>query len=130
MATDGDRRPLAEELRQDKVSIAAVYLTNDRAAATKRLYYEPHGAWQEGQHILFDMASKVDCATHPIPVLASMGWQVPSSGECRLYSTVSSAAMLEEFCSILLSARFGSADTLLDIVGRVRLDSYISHENV
>ncbi|RSL59534.1 hypothetical protein CEP54_007217 [Fusarium duplospermum] len=32
---------------------------------------------------------------------------------------------LEEFCSLLSSARFGSADMLLDIVGRMNLDAYI-----
>lgn len=59
-----------------------------------------------------------------------MGWEVPSSGEAALYATVCSAAALDEFCTLLLSARFGSADVLLDIVGRVNLDSYINDEHI
>jgi hypothetical protein len=62
------------------------------------------------------MASTVSVDKHPIPVLTSMGWEIPSPGECALFTIVSSAALLDEFCSMLLSARFGSADVLLDIV--------------
>jgi hypothetical protein len=76
------------------------------------------------------MAARVTGATHPIPVLTSMGWEVPSSGECALYATVCSGAALDEFCSLLLFARFGSADALLDVIGRVRLDAYVNDEHV
>lgn len=130
ISTDGDPLPLAQELRQEKVAMATVYLTSDRASPDRRLYYKAAENWNGGQHVLFNMATKVDCANHPIPVLASMGWEVPSSGESGLYATVSSAAALEEFCSLLLSARFGSADALLDIIGRVRLDTFINDSHV
>jgi hypothetical protein len=76
------------------------------------------------------MASKVAVTKHPIPVLASMGWEVPSSGECALYAEVCTSEALEEFCSLLLSARFGSVDALLDILGRVHLDAHIDDEHV
>ncbi len=68
--------------------------------------------------------------THPIPVLASMGWKIPSSGKCTLFAIVSSATALDEFCSLLLSARFGSADALLDIIGRVNFDSVVNDVHV
>ena len=123
---DGDPLPLASQLKEEKVTIASIFLTDNntlprRLLTTKR----PEGWPQGGQRTLFEMASKVSVVRHPIPILASMGWEVPSSGECGLYVTVHSADALEEFCSILLSARFGSADALLDLVGRVELDAYI-----
>lgn len=80
--------------------------------------------------MLFEIASKISCHTHPVPVLASMGWKIPSSGEAALYATVCSAAALDEFFTLLLSARFGSADALLDIVGRVHLDDYINDKHM
>lgn len=130
-STDGDPLPLADELKQEKVTIAGVFLTNDNTISRRRLHDQPpRDSFNLGQRKLFSMASKVAVAKHPIPVLASMGWEVPSSGECALYTTVCSSDTLEEFCSLLLSARFGSADALLDILGRVRLDAYIDDEHM
>jgi hypothetical protein len=59
-------------------------------------------------------------------VLASTGWEAPSSGECALYAMVCSVAALDDFCSLLLSARLGLADALLDIIGRVKVDAFIN----
>jgi len=129
-STDDNPLPVACELQQEKVILAAVYLTSDPAMPRRRLYDRPAEEWNAGQRTLLSMAARVDCAEHPIPVLASIGWEVPSSAECALYTIACSSAVLDEFCSILLSARFGSADALLDVVGRVRLDAYISQKHV
>ncbi|POR37004.1 Uncharacterized protein TPAR_02794 [Tolypocladium paradoxum] len=130
VSTDGDPLPLALELQQANVTIAAVYLTGDQTGPHRRLYDRPADGWTAGEHALFSMAARIAGATHPVPVLTSMGWGVPSSGECALYATVSSSAVLDEFCSLLLSARFGSADALLDVIGRVRLDAYVDDEHI
>lgn len=128
--TDGDPLEIACKLRDEGVNIAAVYLTSDKHIPTRRLYYHPHHNWNRGQHALFEMASPVAGCKHPIPVLASLGWEIPSSGECKLYTAVCSTTVLDEFCSMLLSARFSSAETLLDILGRVQLDSFIDDQHV
>lgn len=77
-----------------------------------------------------DRVAKVVFATHLIPVLASMGLEAPSSSESALYAAVCSMAVLDEFCSLLLSVRFGSADALLDIIGRVQADAFIDDKFV
>ncbi|KAG7285878.1 hypothetical protein NEMBOFW57_008172 [Staphylotrichum longicolle] len=129
-STDGDPLPVARELQQKGVTIAAVYLTANRQFWNRRLHDRPAAGWNEGQQKLFSMTAKVAGATHPMPVFASTGWEVPSSGECALYITACTSDLLEEFCSALLSARFKSADVLLDILGRVELDSFINDEHV
>jgi hypothetical protein len=129
-STDGSPLPLACEMKENNIIVATVFLTNNTAAARKCLHDEPMGDWDEGQRTLFDMATRVHGTTHPIPVLASMGWKIPSSGECGLYTTVCSTDALEEFCSLLLSARFGSADVLFDVLGKLDLDSYMNDEHV
>jgi hypothetical protein len=129
-STDGSPLPLACELKENSVTVATVFLTNSTAAAWKCLYDKPMGDWDEEQRTLFDMATRVHGTAHPIPVLASMGWKIPSSGECGLYTTVCSADTLEEFCSLLLSARFGSADVLLDVLEKLDLDSYVNDKHV
>lgn len=129
-STDGIPLPLATELKQNDITIAGVYLTANKDIPHRRLYDSSDTSVYVGQQILFEMASKVTVTQHPIPVLAAMGWEIPSSGECALYTTVCTSDALEEFYSMLLTARFSSADALLDMVGKVNLDAYVDDAQV
>jgi hypothetical protein len=129
-STDGDPRFLGKDLQHEKVKIATVYLTENKAIPERRLYYQKAETFDEGQLALFELASRVSCVMRPIPVLTSSGWQIPSSGECALYVSVCSTTVLDEFCSMLLSARFGSTNELLDIIGRDRQDKFVNDEHV
>lgn len=128
--TDENPFSTASQLRDQAVTIATVFLTCNERLLHRALFDKAGVNWRRGQRALFDMASRISCATHPVPVLASIGWKVPSSGECALYTTVSSMSALEEFCSLLSSARFGAADMLLDIIGRIDLDAFIDDEHI
>ncbi|KAL4902702.1 hypothetical protein BDW74DRAFT_180402 [Aspergillus multicolor] len=132
LSTDGDPVPVASDLKDSEVTIATIYLTDDSDIETNCLYDRAIDNWSDGQRNLFEMAAKVSSHTHPIPVFSSMHWTTPLSGECALYVQVCSATVLNQFCELLLSARFGSADALLEVVGRVRLDKYIdgAHDGV
>ncbi|KAG5752155.1 hypothetical protein H9Q70_005209 [Fusarium xylarioides] len=129
-STDGDPSTVASELGSKGVSIATVNLADDRSSAQRALHYEVNPVWHEGTRKLFQMSKRIHALTHPVPVLAAAGWAIPSAGEVTLFCTVCSVTALEEFCSLLLSARFGSADALLDIVGRIRHDNYINNEHL
>ena len=131
LSTDGNPIQILDEAseRRSNVTIATVFLTSNREAAPRRIYDKPLSAWEEdGRITLFNMASKVSVAAHPIPVLTTLGWQIPSSGEGALFATVCSVSALEEFCSIIVSARFESVDVLLDVLGRWNLDEYVEYE--
>ncbi|KAF4235389.1 hypothetical protein CNMCM6457_003190 [Aspergillus fumigatiaffinis] len=128
--TDGDPGKIASELHSENVAVAGVYLTSDRDVAQRRLYDQPASSWDKGRSTLFNIASKVSASKHPIPVLMSVGWQVPSSGEIALYVCVCTETAVEEFCSLLVSAHSGSTEALLDIIGRLQLDEYISDRHV
>ncbi|KAF4454080.1 hypothetical protein F53441_3365 [Fusarium austroafricanum] len=129
-STDGDPSTAASDLRSKGISIATVNLTDDRSSTQRALHYKADLLWDEGTRNLFQMSTPVPGSTHPIPVLASVGWTIPSAGEIALFATVCTVTALEEFCSMLLSARFGSADALLDIVGRIHFDDYINNEHL
>lgn len=131
VSTDGDPLPIVQQLKEADVIIATVYLTSDPNVTFQRhLHYKAANDWDDGQMTLFNMAHRVSCLEHPIPVLATLGWKIPSAGEAALHATVNSAAALDEFCSMLLAARFGSTETLLDILGRVDIDKYVHDEYV
>ncbi|KAF4480420.1 hypothetical protein CGGC5_v011009 [Colletotrichum fructicola Nara gc5] len=129
-STDGDPMPVARSLQDANVSIASIYLTSDAEAAQRSLHYQAADSWHHGQRLLFNMASRVAGVAHPIPALASMGWSIPSAGEVALHATVSTSAALNEICSLLLSARLGTANLLLDVAGRFKLDAYINDQNI
>lgn len=130
ISTDGDPSTAASILQIEEVSIATVKLTDDRSSPQRALYYEVNPLWDEGTRNLFHMSKRIDALTHPVPVLAAAGWAIPPAGEVALFCTVCTVTALEEFCTLLLSARFGSADALLDIVGKIRLDDYINNEHL
>jgi hypothetical protein len=121
---------LGKVFRHEKVKIATMYLTKNKAISERRLYYQKAETFDDGQLALVDLASRVPCIMRPIPVLASLGWQAPSSGECALYVSVCSTTVLDEFCSMLLSARFGSMNELLDIIGHEGQDKFVNDEHV
>ncbi len=130
-STDGDPAPVATRLKNDGVVVATIFLTNRTDQVRKELYDKPPtSGWSEGQRALFNITTRVSGAAHPIPVLTSIGWKIPSSGECGLYTAVCSTDALEEFCSALMSARFGSADVLFDMLERLNHDSYVNDEYV
>ncbi|PSN69921.1 hypothetical protein BS50DRAFT_618884 [Corynespora cassiicola Philippines] len=113
LGTDGDPRPLADKIRNEGIYIASIFLSNDNSKPRRQFFdRHPEGDFSEGQKTLFDMASRVSAFTHPIPVLNILGWDVPISGECVMFTS---------FCS---------SGVLLDIVGKVDLDTYIDDEHV
>ncbi|KAF5243564.1 hypothetical protein FANTH_8143 [Fusarium anthophilum] len=130
ISTDGDPSAVADDLRNKGVSIATINLTDDRSSTQRALHYEVNPLWHEGTQTLFNISTRIHALTHPIPVLAAAGWAIPSAGEVALFCTVCTVTALEDFCSLLLSARFGSTDALLDIVGRIRLDNYVNNEHL
>lgn len=128
--TDGDPSQIASDLRSENVIVAGVYLTSDQDFAQRLLYDQQDKRWNRGQRTLFNIASKVSTDNHPIPVLMSVGWQVPCSGEVALYVSVCTKSAVDEFCSLLVSAHRGSTDALLDIVGRLSLDEYVNDSHI
>ncbi|EWZ79700.1 hypothetical protein NW765_004422 [Fusarium oxysporum] len=129
-STDGDPSTAADDLESEGVAIATVKLTDDRSSTQRALHYEANPLWDEGTRALFEMTKRIPGSTHPVPVLASVGWAIPSAGEIALFCTLCTVTALEEFCSMLLSARFGSADALLNIVGKIRFDDYVNNEHL
>jgi hypothetical protein len=128
--TDGDPGQVASDLHSEDVIVASVHLTSNQEIAQQLLYDQRDKSWNRGQYTLFNIASKVSTNNHPIPVLMSVGWQVPSSGEVALYVSVYTRSAVDEFCSLLVSAHRGSMDALLDIIGRLSLDEYINDSHI
>ncbi|KAL2831357.1 hypothetical protein BJY01DRAFT_254256 [Aspergillus pseudoustus] len=128
LSTDGDPVPLALRLKEAQVTVATLYLIADKKTPERELYDTPSNRWDTGQQTLFQVSSTLRVSQSPIPVLMSVGWKIPSSGEASLFASVCSSTAVDEFCSLLVSERLGNTDALLDVIGRVNLDEIIDNE--
>ncbi|KAJ2974072.1 hypothetical protein NQ176_g6247 [Zarea fungicola] len=145
-ATDGDPLPVCETLKENNVLMATIYLSTGTACVERKLYAAPEARWDNGRRKMFAMASSVvSCAgpvargpfveaqrtwSHLIAGLASVEWDIPSSGVCSLFAIVSTELTMNELCSVLHTIRSSTTDALLDLVGRIELDCIINDQNV
>lgn len=105
MASDGDPVPYARQLRDSGVTIATCFLTSDPISNPFRLY-EPNHIFtnQPGKQALFEMSSTLRNTEPPIsniPDIADVNWELPPSGESRLFVQANSLDAVNEFSKIL-----------------------------
>ena len=130
-STDGDPRDIVKSygFRSLSVTIVTCYLTVDCLNHPKQLLYEPDDSWadDDGRRALFDMSSSMKNAHTPISYLVDHGWELPLSGESRLFVQANSLEVVDEFCRIVVSHINQPCDALLDIIEKVPLADYIDH---
>ena len=127
-ATDGNPVPIAQELRALGVRIVTCYLTSDHIDNPKCLVDEPNPNW-DGQRTLFEMSSTMKNTHTPISYLVDAGWELPPSGECRLFVQANSLNIVNELCEIVVSRMTEGCDALVDALGKVDLATYINQAN-
>ena len=128
-ATDGDPLPIAKKLRTLGVYIVTCYLTSDNIDNSKRLFYEANSDWEKGRLDLFKMSSTMKNTHTPVSYLVDAGWELPPSGESRLFVQANSLKVVNELCEIVVSRMTEGCDALVDALGKVDLATYINQAN-
>ena len=128
-STDGDPLPIAQELHALGVRIVTCYLTSDHIDNQKCLLDEPNPNWTGGQHALFRMSSTMKNTHTPISYLVDAGWELPPSGESRLFVQSNSLNIVNELCETVVSHMTEECDALVDALGKVDLATYINQAN-
>ena len=125
---DGDPCPIAQELKELGVSIVTCYLTDADIQQPKRLLDAEDPTWgsRGGQMALFEMSSTMKNTHTPVSYLVDAGWELPLSGESRLFFQVNSLDVVNELCSIVISQMTQGCDALVDILAKVSLATYIN----
>ena len=126
-STDEDPLEVTKEL-QHKVTIFTCYFTSEPILYPKRLYYMEDPSWSDGARVMFNMSSTATNADSRISHLVDYGWELPPSGECRLFVQANSLDVVEEFCSAVSPLMY-STDALVHIIGKVSLGTYINQSN-
>ena len=78
---------------------------------------------------LFNMSSEITTDLIAFDVLKNEGWSVPSSGKCRLFVQVNNRKTVEEFIESVKKL-FTSNDALLDLIGKVHMDKYVTSKKI
>ena len=143
MSGDGDPRRIAQELHELGVTIVTCFLTAHHIDKPKCLY-DPDWkfpGWefpdwkslifpdQSGRDVLFDMSSSMQNTHTPISYLVDAGWELPPSGESRLFLQANSLDVVNEFCEILVSQMTKSCDAIVNLLHKVPLATYINQKN-
>jgi len=113
---------IASQLKHLNVVIATILLTDDKTLRRRQLHYEAPRNWPQDQQTLLEMSSRASVGNDVMAVLAHVGWNVSSPKEVVLCANVDGADTCKECYSVLLSARSGSADVLVELIGQVELD--------
>ena len=128
VATDGDPLSYADSLQSSDVLVFICLLTSENISNPRRLYYEPDSSWTKAQRNMFGLSSIVP-NTHPaMSILLENNWELPTSGQSRLFVQANHPDVIDEFSSIVRRLA-QSNDALLNIFARVTLDKYINLSN-
>eukprot|EP00118_Oscarella_pearsei_P020432 m.221234 g.221234 ORF g.221234 m.221234 type:complete len:569 (+) comp39956_c1_seq10:140-1846(+) len=130
-STDGDPRPMAEELHSLGVTIITCFLTSHAVENPKRLLYEADDSWahKDGRRVLFEMSSPMKNTHTPITYLVDADWELPGEGSSHLFIEANSVDVVNEFCEIVVSQMTRPCDALLHILEKIDLATYVNQQN-
>ena len=128
-STDGDPTQIAQRLKNSYVTIATCYFTSESIPNPKCLVDKEDLSWHDGECALYRMSSTMPNTNAPITHLIDYGWELPLSGECRLFLRANSLDVVEEFCKVAVSQLTHGTDALIHMLGRLSLAEYINQTN-
>ena len=130
-STDGDPTCIAQKMKSSNVIVVTCYLTSEPIPNfnPKCLVDEEDHSWSEGARTLYRMSSTMPNTNAPITHLIDYGWELPLSGECRLFLRANSLDIVEEFCKVAVSQLTHGTDALVHMLGRLSLTEYINQTN-
>lgn len=130
-ASDGNPHSISTQLQGLNVKIATCFLTSDDIENPKRLLYEADPKWpdRDGRRVLFEMSSSMPNTHTPVSYLIDAGWELPLSGESRLFIQANSLDVVDEFCKTVVAQMTRHCDAIIDLIGKVNLATYIGQAN-
>ena len=131
--TSGDPRPIARELCTLGVTVVTCFLTEKEIQTPKQLMDNNNFdfAANEGATTLFKMSSRMHNTKAPVSYFVDAGWELPTSGESKLFLQANSLDLVDEFCKIIFSHMENNTcvDALIDILASISVADYINVEN-
>lgn len=129
-SADGDPYPIAQVLHDWGVTIVSCFLTSDHIPNSKCLF-DPNNKFQDkGRQKLFEISSTMHNTDEPVSYLVDANWELPVSGESRLFIQANSLDVVDEFCKIVVSQMTSrSCDAIVHMLEKLPLATYINQQN-
>lgn len=127
---DGDPRKFEKELRGLDVIIITCFLTSEPIRNPRCLFDPKQVIGRSGKQVLFEMSSTMKNMDAPITYLIDANWELPPSGESRLFLQANSLDVVNEFCKIVVSKMAEKCDDLVYLLEKLPLATYINQSNV
>ena len=121
---------IAKKLRTLGVKIVTCFLTSDTVENPRCLLDTLDPSWEQddGRAVLFNMSSTMLNAHTPLSFLVDLNWQLPSSGESRLFFQANSQDVVNQLCQVVVSQLTMDCDALIDIIEKIPLGIYIDEK--
>eukprot|EP01084_Bolivina_argentea_P260524 439993_1 len=125
-ATDGSPEIISKTLRDEKnVTIVSCFITTEHINNPRQLYDRPNLNWKNGAKTLFDMSSTISNMDRGMYFLLERGWELPVTGECKLFVEANHPDIIDEFCCIVNRLSLDN-DAIIDMIGKYEFDKYIN----
>ena len=127
-STDGDPVPIGKHLLDSNVTIAPCFITAKEIANPRRLIDKIEGDAEIGAVQLFEMSSTVPNNEPPVTYFIDAGWELPNSGESRLFLQANSIDVVDEFHEIISNhvKNRTCVDALINVLATIDLANYIN----
>ena len=100
-ADDGDPELLCSQLKDCSVTIFCCFLSEKTIMNSRKLYDKPDKSWDEAHIKMFNMSSIIPNTSTALSILVDNGWELPESGECRLFAQVNHPEAIQEFARVV-----------------------------
>ena len=131
---------IRQKAEQDKIIIISIFLTSKKIPYEEKLYDEFQKHFTYGSKDLFLMSSKLDYQNPIIKFFIEKGWDIPVSGECKLFVEVNNSKNLNKFIELfnegigLFNFQYNSNSkenprSLMNLLSLTSINNYV-HSNI
>ena len=97
-------REIRQKAEKDEIIIISIFLTSKKIPYEEKLYDKYQNHFTKGSSDLFYMSSTLDYQHPIIQFFILKGWDIPLSGECKLFVEINNSKNLNKFIDLLNEA--------------------------
>lgn len=120
ISTDGDPLKIYNYTEIDNLYIVGAFISSNPIQDEKTLY-DRLVTNDKGARQLFDLSTEVETDSIAFDYLRDKGWNVPTSGKCKLFIQINNTDNINDFLEFLNKLLDGTEDVLGDILGKIDL---------
>ena len=132
----GEIRKKAEE---NKITIISIFLTSKQIPKDRTFYDEVQSHFTNGSKDLFLMSSTLNYENPVIKFFIKKEWNIPTSGECKLFIEINNSQNLNEFIDIMNEAiselnyknnveKIDNPNSLMSLLASTSINYYVNSD--